>query len=430
MKFFQTSVLTDGVTALESNDRLLERRFPFVKAAAFAAAIIAALAGLFFIYGRLGERHLQLSKDEIIVATARRINFSPAVSAPASVEAIRSASVTAPEGGVVTSVIRQVGDRVQQGEPLLILANPELDRAVAEANSKFVSGMSEIMAAEDQVDDRIQAGQKSLADAEHQWHMANRDYNRQKSLADKGIISAARIDALRDDVRFARTGLDRARRSYSILRENSARRMRQIQVMRSGLEGMVKLQRDRLSALVVRAPMAGIISSLTPEQGAPVSANQAVARVDDDQALRLVAKVPASMQSEMEVGQRAELENIAGASAVVRFIDQTVQNDEVRVILALEGPGQRNLRIGQTLTVRISSGRRRPAVVIDNGELVGPASLFVLSGSGSSAHLRPVRLGRRNGNQVEILEGLAPGERVLTSAGKPVEDATVLDIAQ
>lgn len=413
--------------SLENNDRLLVRRPPYLRYAAMTAAAVMFVLLAVALYGWLSDRHLAVPRDEVTLAEARRGMFTPSVSAPATVEAVHSTEIAAAEGGAVIQLLHREGDVVRAGDPILQLANPELERAVAQAHGKFLDDMNGIMAAEDQAADRQQSAQASVNDNERQYYVAEREYSRQKVLGEKGILSGARIKALEDDVRFSQQKMDLARSGFASVERRAARRERQIALMRNEAEATLALQRGRLDRLTIRAPMSGVLSALRVELGAAVGANQSVGRVDDDRTLRLVARVPAAFQAEVRQGQFASLEGVEQVQARVTTVDRTVRNDEIRVVLEIQGAGVRALRVGQTLTVRISSGARRAAVTVGYGELVGPGYAYVVTGSGDSARRRPVRLGQRNGNEVEVLEGIAPGDKVVTSTSRPVEDATLLD---
>lgn len=121
---------------------------------------------------------------------------------------------------------------------------------------------------------------------------------------------------------------------------------------------------------------------------------------------------------------RVDLEQVATARhqgrdlqlSVAKIYPQ-VNNGQFEVDMVFDAQPE-GLRRGQTLQVKLELGDNTDALLIPNGSFyqeTGGNWIFVVSPDGSEAVKRPVRMGRRNTDYIEILEGLEPGERVVTS---------------
>jgi HlyD family secretion protein len=110
-----------------------------------------------------------------------------------------------------------------------------------------------------------------------------------------------------------------------------------------------------------------------------------------------------------------------------------VKSGVFQVDLWFIGPEPVGMQRGQTLQAKLTLGDPAPARLLPNGSFytdTGGAWVFVVAPDGRSATKRPVRLGRRNADFIEVLDGLDPGEKVITSPYAGLTDKDRLDIAR
>jgi HlyD family secretion protein len=155
-------------------------------------------------------------------------------------------------------------------------------------------------------------------------------------------------------------------------------------------------------------------------------------QVDSPGRNRLTAGIDEFYLGRIEPGQKASLE-LDGKTHPLKVskIYPQVSNGQFEVDLVFTGPEPQGLQRGQTLQARLILGDPSPAKLIPNGSWyneTGGNWIFVVTPDGRSAERREVRLGRRNADFVEVIEGLDAGERVITSPYTGLGDKTRLEL--
>ena len=113
----------------------------------------------------------------------------------------------------------------------------------------------------------------------------------------------------------------------------------------------------------------------------------------------------------------------------VRKVYPEVREGKFRCDFIFRGERPENIRTGQTYYIDLELGQPEQAIIIPRGtffQTTGGQWIFVLSADGSKAYRRPIRVGRQNPQHYEVLEGLEPGERVVTSGYEAFKDNEVL----
>lgn len=302
-------------------------------------------------------------------------------------EAFRHATVSAELGARVVERHAEPGARVAQGDPLVSLDTAELAIAIDEAAATLAA--------------------RSVDLAQAQRELARGD-----ELASEGAISEGRHDSLR----FAR---DRAK-SARDLAEAALRRARQ----------------QRADA-VVRAPFDGTVEEILVHVGDYTNPGAAVATLVDFARVRLRAGLTASEAARIEPGQRAEVTIAAlggyRRDAVVHSVGMRADHSGTYPMeLWLDNP-EGTIRGGMVADVRLLSPRGEEVPLAPRAAVLrraGQLAVFVVEGpeSGLHARLRPVRVGRQHGDEVELMEGVRAGERVVIEGLFALTDGAAVQI--
>ena len=200
--------------------------------------------------------------------------------------------------------------------------------------------------------------------------------------------------------------------------------------MQSGLA----LARANLDALSLRAPVSGTLSGFSIQIGQSLQRGERIGQIDSPGRNKLIAGVDEFYLGRVQIGQKAEAEvNGKRFQTRVTKIYPQVQNGQFQVDLQFLGDEPKDLQRGQTLQVKLTLGDPAPARLIPNGAFyneTGGSWVFVVAPDGRSAVKRQVRLGRRNSDFIEVLDGLDPGERVITSPYTGFADKDRLDLTR
>jgi HlyD family secretion protein len=212
-----------------------------------------------------------------------------------------------------------------------------------------------------------------------------------------------------------------------------ATQLTQLRAAAGMLQKNLDVARANLDSLNVRAPVTGQLSGFTLQVGQSMARGERLGQIDSPGRNKLVAGVDEFYLGRVLVGQKASVD-VAGKTYDLKVtkIYPTVRNGEFEVDLAFTGDEPTGIQRGQTIQTKLTLGDPAPALLLPNGSFyndTGGSWVFVVSPDGDSAEKRPVRLGRRNNQFIEVLDGLEPGERVLTSPYTGLTDKDRLDIA-
>ena len=373
------------------------------------------------LYGRrLAARPRALSVDRATIVTdvVRAGRMVVQVRGSGSLVAEDARWLTARTAGRVERVVVDSGGAVQPGAEILELSNPEVDQRAVESSLALRAAVAEARTVSEQWTSQMLTQQAETAAAAAAHEEARLRATADRELARAGLLSPINLSIAEGSERQLLTRLEVARAKLA-----SAERMRdatalQQRVRLEQLRTLEALRRDEAAGLAVRSPLAGVVLRVAVENGQQVAAGTPLALVADPR--RLVARllVPETEAKDIRIGQRATVDARVGTAAgVVARVDSAAAGGNVAVDIRLTGPlpaGARpDLNVDGTIEVAdidaaVHTGR--PAVAP-----AGKASVFRLTTDGTAAVRTTVTFGRISATRVEILEGLAPGEVIVTS---------------
>lgn len=313
------------------------------------------------------EKKVEAVPVEVAVASRRAVAAS--YTGTAALEPRAESQVVAKTSGVALAVLVEEGQRVNAGQPLVRL---DPDRA-----------------------------RLAVAQSEAQMRKLENDYQRAQKLVAQQLVSAASVDQLRYD-------LENIRAQY-------------------------RLATLELSYTTVVAPISGVIASRSIKTGNFVQINTPIFRIVDNSRLEATLNVPERELATLRAGQPVTLsaDALPGQTftGVVDRIAPVVDSGSgtFRVVSAFDGAAQ-SLQPGMFGRIRIDYDQRADALVVprlallDDGE---PAVFRVREGKVARV---PVKLGYAEGPWVEIREGLAAGDQIVTAGKVALRDGTAVQV--
>ncbi|WP_293455290.1 efflux RND transporter periplasmic adaptor subunit [Phenylobacterium sp.] len=359
-----------------------------------------------------------VKKSETETAEVARAPFQDYLPLRAEVAPLTTVYVTAVEGGQVEQVLVQDGAEVAAGAPLARLANPQLQLDVTAREADIAARLGDVSAQELALQRARAEREQEVADTAYKLMTARRELEKRQRLHDAGFESDAGVRTYADEAQYHRDHLA-ALKTQQVEEQRIARAQQgQIRQMANRLQSNLQIVQDSLGALVVRAPAAGRLTNFDLHPGQPLKAGETLGQVDSEGAYKLVADIDEFYLGRIAPGQAAtiDLDGRKLALKVLRVLPQ-VTAGRFKAEFAFQGAPPASLRRGQTLDLRLTLGDTRPALVLPNGawlEASGGNFAFVVHGG--RAQRRAIAVGRRNPEQVEILKGLKPGDRVVVSS--------------
>ena len=398
------------------------RRLPRWAPYAAAGAALLALAGWVGSGWLSGTRSYDAAR--VRIATVTRGDLVRDINADGRVIAANSPTLYAISAGTVTLKV-VAGDVVKQGQVLAVIDSPELRSKLVQEESTLASLEAEASRAVlDAQVARLNA-RKALDQAEIDHTAAQRDLERYQRAYAGGAVSHNDLSRAQDELHKAEIGLAAARKDFVLQGEGAGLDARNKQLLAERQRAVVAEQQRQVDALTLRAPFDGQVGQVQVAQGTSVATNGAVLSVVDLSRFEVEIKVPESFARDLAIGMPAQLSsNNKPYPGEISAVSPEVVNGEVTARIRFSRQQPPGLRQSQRLSARILLDTRRNVLKLERGPFVeqdGGNYAYVMDGS--TAVRRPVRLGASSLGEVEVLDGLQPGDRVVVSGSDQFDGA-------
>jgi HlyD family secretion protein len=363
---------------------------------------------------------LKVEQDKITIATVSRGVFQEFIPQTGNVEPSRTVYLDAVEGGTIKRVVAESGAMLKQGDIVLELSNLNREISVLDQESNLTQSINRIRETRLQITQNALRQQESLITIDNALATLKPQYERQKVLFEKQLIAKQEFEKTEADY-FA--NIKRREITYQAYRLDSLDRLRQInqldqseRKLLQSLENVGKI----LDNLVVRAPIDGQLTRPQLDVGQSVTPGQRLGQVDVVGSYKVRVEIDELYLPRISEGLRATT-TYAGKDyeLVITYVYPNVSNGRFPVDMNFVGDVPPGLRRGLSLRLRIELGQSSEELLLPVGGFykdTGGNWVYVLEADGNRAVKRNVKLGRKNTEHFEVLEGLKPGDRVITSS--------------
>jgi HlyD family secretion protein len=345
-------------------------------------------------------RVFRLPVNRVTIASVTAGAFEDYIAVRGTVAPLIIDYLTTDQGGTVKQVLVEDGAMVKSGQKLIILSNPALQLQVAAQQITFE-----------------QAGFKyrhDLLEIEHQISKLKNDLARDKILLDGNAIAPSTYQQELEDYNY-----NLKLRDATIASRDVEQRVRATQLTGQPAGAQADIANAGVDALTIRAPMDGQLTALDAEVGQSKSQGAVLGQVNSADRFKLTAQVDEFYLSHMSVGQESLFTvDGRGFRAKIAKVYPQVINGSFKVDLHLDGSAPPDIHVGQAVDLKLELGGASQAVIVANGPFyqdTGGNWAFVVAPDGTYAERRNIRLGRRNPDYVEVVDGLKPGEKVIVS---------------
>ena len=324
------------------------------------------------------------------------------------------------EGGRVEQLMVEDGTQVVKGQLLAVLSNADLQLSTLARQTEVEQQLNNMRSQELALAQTRSTNLRDLNQAETDLAKARRMYDLQKPLAERGFVSSKQFNDTKDDLAYQTNRLRILRGSIANDERLQASQLQQLRASASSLNSGLAIARGSLNQLNLRAPVTGQLSGFDIQLGQSVQQGERIGQIDSAGRNKLEADVDEFYLGRVAVGQTAtaEVDGKTYRMKVAKVYPQ-VRNGQFKIDLVFDGAEPTSTQRGQTIQAKLTLGDSSRAVLIPNGAFfndTGGNWVFVVDSSGNSASRRQVQLGRRNNDFIEVLDGLKPGERVITSS--------------
>jgi HlyD family secretion protein len=415
---------------LTSMDRPVARRLITRERVIVALVLAFALAVGAYGYVHYGlTRSISVDVQRLTVSPVEHAVFHDYVLLSGTVAPRKTQYLDAVVGGQVAEALVEEGAQVVAGQPLVVFKNANLQLQTMSQEAQTTQQLFQLTSLNQSLEEQHLQRASQLAEADYQVRTLTAE--RKRPLLARGFVSRAEIEGLE-------RSLAREQRKYANLQaaaqaDDAARPEKLAQVRKSIdlITGNLAITRKNLDALTLRAPISGQLTMLDAETGAAKSAGARIGQIDSADGFKVRAAGSEYYFARVMTGQKATVEiNDRTYGLHVTKVYPGVKNQEFTIDLTFDAQPPAIHR-DQALQLKLEIGASRPSIMVRNGAWYDDAGgqwVFALSPGAGSAERRTVRLGRRNPDNIEVLSGLTPGERIITSSYEPYLTVDRIDI--
>ncbi len=391
------------------------------------AVVVAFVLYLVF---RDNSSSFRVDKDTVSISEVQRGEFNDYIRVSGQVQPMTTIQLSPQEGGTVQKILVEEGSMVRAGEPLLILSNDNLDLEILNSEAELAEKENILRNTMIQMEQQKLSVRQDEMTYEMDVRRNRRNYEQQSALYQDKLIA-------KEEYLKAKEDYDLSQQKYTLIKERSVQdslyRSVEITQMQESLDNMrqnMAMIRNRKSNLTIKAPIDGELGLLDVVLGQSVSSGMKIGQINSVGDYKVEAKIDEHYIDRVTAGLQATFERQGSDFAVrLRKVYPEVRDGKFQADFKFEGEQPDNIRTGQTYYLNLQLGQPEEGIIIPRGtfyQKTGGKWIYVLTPDGSKAVKREIRIGRQNPKYYEVLEGLEPGEKVITSSYDNYGDSDVL----
>ena len=413
-------------------DRKIERKkWPLKRILYVAAGGLGTLL-LILLLMTIKSGQLRVQWERLTVAPVERGPFQEFIPITGEIIPKETRYLVATEGGRVEKIYVLSGTRVKQGDRILRLSNTNLLLDIMYREAELFRQSNNLRNTRLELERYgIQLDQQ-LARLSFELKEAENLFNRYTYLHNEGIVSDQDFQSAENNFRYLKENYGLTSRSKETDLSFRKQQIHQLETSLKRMDDNLGIVKQKQDELTIRAPIDGLLNLVEMEIGESKDRGIRLGQVDVVNSFRVRARIDEHYIARVETGRTGTYtysdREFKLKSAMVYPV---VEERQFKVDFNFEGNKPANIRRGQTLHIRFELGDLAEALLIPRGafyQTTGGNWVFVLDSSGNKAVKREIQLGRQNPLFFEVLAGLQPGDRVITSSYENFGEAEELII--
>ncbi len=385
----------------------------------YVAITVVVLGAITFGLARLKPAAPTIDRNLVWVGEVKRGEMLRQVRGLGTLVPEEITWIAARTQGRVDKIVLRPGATVTPDSVILLLTNPDVVRASADADSQLKAAEAELANLKVTLQSTVLAAESTAASAKADYEQAKLRAEVNDQLITDGLVSPLEVRLSKVTAEQAATRNTIEQKRYAFAQDSIAPQLAVKAAEVDRLRSQAKLRQDELDALTVRAGMNGILQLLPVDVGQQIQPGVNLARVADPRRLKAEIRVAETQARDIEIGQVAQVDTRNGiVDGKVSRIDPSVQNGTVTVDVTITDELPRGSRPDLSVDGTIELERLDNVVYVGRpafGQEKSTVNIFKLTPDGSYAARTPVALGRSSVNTIEVVSGLQPGDKVILS---------------
>ncbi len=373
---------------------------------------------------------LRVNGESLSISEVREGEFNDYIRLSGQVQPMTSIQVSPRESGIVEDILIEEGSKVQAGDIIIRLGNDDLDLEILNSEANLAEKENALRNTMIQMEQEKMQLSLNILELKTEVQRKERALKSQKRLFDDGLIGKEEyLRSEEDYILFCK----KLEVTIARAEQDSLYRNVQIKQMKESLENMkANMQRIRMRKkhLEVKAPINGELGLLEVTLGESISSGRKIGQINALDSYKIEALIDEHYIDRVSAGLSATFERQNETfDAVIRKVYPEVRDGKFKADFRFSGEQPQNIRTGQTYYLNLQLAQPEKATLIHRGTFYQKTAgkwIYVVAPEGGKAVKREIRIGRQNPQFYEVLEGLEPGEKVITSGYDNFGDNEVL----
>lgn len=387
------------------------------------------VAFILWLVFRDNSSTLRVNADSLTISEVRQGEFNDYIRISGQVQPMTTIQISPQEGGIVQEIVSEEGSKVKAGDVIVRLSNDNLDLQILNSEAELAEKENILRNTLISMEQQKLSLRQDKLQLQTEVARLKRKYEQNKALYEDRLISREDYLTAEEDYMLSAGKLelviDRAE-------QDSLYRSVQIIQMQESLDNMrrnMQMIRRRKENLTIKAPIDGELGLLDVVLGQSISSGTKIGQINNLDSYKIEAQIDEHYIDRVSAGLSASIQRQNDSySAVIRKVYPEVRDGKFKADFKFDGTVPENIRSGQTYYLNLELGQPENAVLVQRGtfyQKTGGKWIYVITGEGKAVR-REIRIGRQNPQYYEVLEGLAPGEKVITSGYDSFGDNEVL----
>jgi len=371
-------------------------------------------------YFTSGKSRLNVNTERITISEIKKGPFKDNIPVNGGVLPLTSIYLDAIEGGRVEEKFVDDGAVMTKGQSILRLSNTDLELSLVQQETQVFNLLTQMQISRNAAQQNTVSKLNQLTDADNLLKEAERIYNLNKTLYAQKAIGLQEFKQSENNYQYQ---LQKQKLTSQILQQDSINTKTEVEQAKQSYartQNALGVMRKKVGDLIVRSPIDGQLTSLDAEIGQNKNKGERLGQIDVLDGFKVRVDVDEHYISRIYPNQTGTF-TFAGKEHKLKIkkIFTQVTAGRFQVDMEFEGEEPKGIRRGQTLQIVLSLSDETQAIVVPRGaffQQTGGNWIFKVSENGKTAYRIPIQLGRQSIDQYEVLEGLNPGDKVITSS--------------
>ncbi|MFD0765095.1 efflux RND transporter periplasmic adaptor subunit [Mucilaginibacter lutimaris] len=380
--------------------------------------VVVLVAGSIFFTS--GKSKLNVDTERITVSEIKKGAFQEFIPVNGVVLPLTTIYLDAVEGGRVEEKYVEDGASLKKGDPIIRLSNTDLELNLANQETAVYAAQTQMQISHNNAQQNTITKLNQMADVDNAYKEAERVYTLDKKLLDQKAIGLQEFKAAENAYNYQ---LRRKRLTTQILKQDTTlirQEDQQAKEQYAHMASTLQLMRKKVADLTVRSPIDGQLTSMDAEVGQNKNKGEHLGQIDAQGGFKVQVDVEEHYLSRIYNGLMGDFA-FAGKTykLTIKKVFTQVTSGRFKVDMQFVGEVPKGIRKGQTLQIRLALSDETTATLVPKGgfyQQTGGNWIFKVSEDGKTAYKTDIQIGRQNPDYYEVLQGLKPGDKVITSS--------------